>query len=194
MRRFTVAVACLVVAGLPRVAVAQGEEADQAQQMMAMMEKLAKPGPNHELLTSMAGQWKTETRAWTGPGEPTVTRGSATLTPILGGRFVQERFEGTFMDKPFEGFGLTGFDNASQQFISTWCDTLGTTIYLSRGTYDEAARTMRMSMEMDNPMTGERETVRVENHFVSDDRHVFSMFENREGREVKTMEITYTRK
>src|SRR5262249_52979692 len=80
-------------------------------QMMAEMMKLATPGPYHEMLKKFAGSWKTETKMWMGPGEPQVSEGTAEASMILGGRFLKQEAKGNFMGQPFEGFGLTGYDN-----------------------------------------------------------------------------------
>ena len=41
----------------------------------------------------------------------------------LGGRLLEQRFEGTSMDMPFSGLGHTGYDNYKKQDVTTWMDT-----------------------------------------------------------------------
>ena len=80
------------------------------QEMMAEYMKYAAPGPEHDLLKSMAGTWKTVTKAWTGPGDPQVSEGKCVTTVILGGRYITDDLQGTFMNQPYQGFGVTGYD------------------------------------------------------------------------------------
>ena len=47
---------------------------------------------------------------------------------ILGGRYLEQRYEGTMMGQPFSGIGVTGFDNYKKKFVSTWVDSMGTAI------------------------------------------------------------------
>ena len=39
---------------------------------------------------------------------------------ILGGRVLTEKARSTYMDKPFEGYGLSGYDDVSKEFWGTW--------------------------------------------------------------------------
>jgi len=200
--------ACLLVAaGLalsPAVAAEQkggGKEqpkpAAQAQtpeqEMMAATMKYANPGPEHEVLKSMAGSWKTVTKAWMGPFEPQVSEGRATSSMILGGRFLKDEYKSVFMDQPFEGFGITGYDLYKKEYVSTWSDTMSTTIMISRGKMDASGKVMTMTASFDDPLTGEKKTMKEITKIVDANKHVFEIWEGQGGKEVKTMEITYTR-
>ena len=190
---------CLAVSGTTIASPRAGEKAKAAsgapmseEQMMAEIMKLATPGPNHELLKKFVGSWTTVTRMWTGPGEPQSSEGTAECSLILGGRFVKQEFKGTFMGNPYEGYGLTGYDNKKGRYITNWVDVLGTGFFASDGTYDAAAREMTFKGAMD--LVGPPIPYRMVNKLVDDNSYVFSMYEMREGKEVKSMEITYRRK
>jgi hypothetical protein len=81
----------------------------------------------------------------------------------------------------------------TKKFEATWCDNMGTGIFMSQGTYDPATKTFTYTGEMEampGMKTKVRETVKV----IDNDHHLFEWYEDRGGQEVKTLEIAYTRK
>lgn len=209
MTRCTWSICRVLICGLlgccltaPALALRAGEKAQtQAAQgepamdpMMAEMMKYANPGPEHEVLKSLAGSWKTVTKAWFGPGEPQVTEGTAEATSILGGRFLREEYTGIFMGDPFQGMGVTGYDLMKKEYVGTWVDSMGTGIAESKGRYDAAAKRFDYTATYMDPMTMKEKTWRMVNKIIDNNKHVFSMFDMMDGKEVMTMEITYTRK
>ena len=166
---------------------------EQMKQMMEMMEKMGTPGPQHADLMKLAGKWKVVTKSWMGPGDPMVTEGTAAYKPVLGGRFLMEEVHGVFMDKPFEGMGLTGYDNQHKEYVGTWMDNMGTMIMTSHGSMDASGKVLTMTSEFDDPATGQKSPVRMVTTFMDPNTKKFEMFENHGGQEVRSMEITYTR-
>ena len=165
----------------------------ESKKMMEEYAKLAAPGPQHAELMKGVGKWKTTTKSWMVPGEPLVTEGTSVCTSVLGGRFLREEFKGTFGDGPFEGFGLTGYDNQKQEYIGTWMDSMGTGILHTHGKMDEATKALTMLAEYDDPLTGQKMAMRMVTRTVNADTHVFEMYGMQDGKEVKQMEITYQR-
>lgn len=171
----------------------QGEAPDAAA-MMAMYEEMAKPGPQHAALKALAGSWKANISAWMDPSaEPMKSTGTVERKMILGDRYLQEEFAGTFMDKPFSGFGISGYDNVSKKFVSTWIDTWSTGMMNSTGTADASFKTFTYKSDQPDPMSGMhmKHVLKI----VNNDKHVFEMFMiDKDGKEMKSMEIEYTRK
>jgi hypothetical protein len=165
----------------------------EMQQMMEMMEKLGAPGPQHAELMKGAGKWKAVTKTWMGPGDPVVTEGVSMSKATLGGRFLMDEYKGTFMSKPFEGVGLTGYDNQRKEYIGFWFDTMSTHAMTSRGSMDASGKVLTMMSEFEDPGTGEKAPVKMVTTFVDPNTRRFEMYENQGGQEVKSMEITYTR-
>jgi hypothetical protein len=165
---------------------------EMAKQMEAWA-KIAAPGTQHAEMVKSVGKWKTTIKSWMAPGEPTVTEGSSTCTALLGGRFLQEEFKGTFGEGPFEGFGLTGYDNQHQEYVGTWMDSMGTGIMMTRGKMDPTGKILTMTAEYDDPITGKKVPMRMVTRHVDADTRVFEMYGMQEGKEVKQMEITYKR-
>lgn len=175
------------------------DEAAMDPEMAAMMEaweKAATPGPNHEFMASFAGDWTFITKYWMAPDSPPQeSKGAMTSTSILGGRFMVDKATSEMMGQPFEGMGISGFDNAKGKFVSVWVDNMGTGIMTSEGDYDPESKTMTMMGSYTDPMTGKPKQVRMVTHIESDKRHVMEFFENGpDGEEHRTMEMVYTRK
>jgi hypothetical protein len=139
--RFLSGVAALVLALLAGPAVAAEKEAGAAApaagapdmaEMMKKMEQLGAPVPEHKILASLAGEWDTEVRCFMSDA-PMVNKGVCKSRMILGGRFLQEEFDGEMMGQKFQGMGLTGFDKLKQKFIGTWIDSMGTSVFVTEG-------------------------------------------------------------
>jgi len=170
---------------------------------MAKMMELGKPGENHKLLANMAGDWTYTVKMWMDPkATPMESKGTATRKAIMDGRFFVAEHSGKFQmpgpdgklaDMSFTGMALEGYDNVKKKFVSSWIDNMGTMILNSEGTYDPAAKafTYNSAFEMMPGMPVKiREVVKV----VDADHHNFEWYENRGAGEMKTMEISYTRK
>ncbi|MEK6642744.1 MAG: DUF1579 domain-containing protein [Planctomycetota bacterium] len=164
--------------------------------MMKKMAEMGTPGPHHKHLDAMAGNWETSTRFWMAPGqEGEVTKGTCKRKWILGGRFLTEEFEGEAMGQPFSGFGVSGYDNVSKKYVSTWADTMTTGIMSSTGTCDAAGKLFTYMSESNDCMTGQLKKVRCVTRVASESKHVFEMYDkDPEGKEFKSLEVIYTRK
>ncbi len=164
--------------------------------MMKKMAELGSPGPHHKYLEPMAGSWETTTRFWMAPGqEGEATKGVCKRKWILGGRFMTEEMEGSVMGQPFNGFGITGYDNISKQYISSWADSMATGMMSSTGSCDSNGKTFTYTGECNDCMTGQLKKYKMVTRVLSESKHVFEMYDkDPEGREFKSLEVTYTRK
>jgi hypothetical protein len=165
------------------------------EQMMEQMMELAKPGEGHERLKPMAGTWKTSVKSWDGGPEPSVSEGECTDQWVMDGRYIKEECTGTFAQMPFQGMGITGYDNGQKKYVSTWIDTMGTGIMMSTGTADKTGKIFTFHGMMPDPTSGKMTKVRMVTRVVDDGSHVFTMYVSMGPKgEQKMMEITYTRK
>lgn len=166
--------------------------------MMDMMQKLASPGPGHKKLDFMVGTWNAKTTMWMDPDPkrpPMVSEGTSIHKWVLGGRYLEQRFEGTFMGGPFSGVGYTGYDNYRKKYNSTWMDTLATAGMTSSGNFDAAGKVLTSTGKMDDPSTGKFTPFREKMTIVSNDEVLFEMWPaGPDGKEYRMMEIRYTRK
>jgi len=121
---------------------------------------------------------------------------------VMGGRYVITDHtgkmqmpgpEGKTMDAEFKGMAVEGYDNTKKKFVSSWIDNMGTGILLLEGSYDPGVKTFTYNAEyemMPGIKTKMRQTIKV----VDKDHRLSEFYENRGGKEVKTMEISYSRK
>ncbi len=173
----------------------QGINGMDLQTRMEKYNELGKPGPHHELLARMAGTWSTRTLSWMEPGGPTMeSTGVSEQKMILDGRFLQQDFSGEMMGDKFIGIGVTGFDNHTRKFVSTWMDSMSTAIMYFEGEADAGGKTITQTSEFDDPFRGPMKWRSV-TRIVDDHTHLFEMFgTDKSGKEERMMEITYTRK
>ena len=172
-----------------------GSMSAEEKAMMDAMVKAGTPGPNHELLASIAGDWTFKARMWMNPtAQPSESMGTVNYTTLFGGRFVEGHYRGDMMGMPFEGLGLMGYDNTSGRFQSSWTDNMDTSIMYMTGQYDESTKTLTYTGQMDDPVKpGSKVKVRQVVRLTSPDSHVMEWYETRNGKETKTMEIEYNR-
>ena len=174
-----------------------GQPAMSAEQK-AMMEAWAAAsavGESHKRLLGMEGTWDAEVSMWMAPGQPpTKSMGTSVNKPILGGRWIEQRFTGTAMGQPFHGIGYTGYDNTKKRYVSTWMDDMSTALMVSEGTFDAAGKVMTSTSTMMDPMTGKPMQSKGVMRIVDNDHHVYEMWESHDGKENKSMEIHYRRK
>jgi hypothetical protein len=162
--------------------------------MMELMMKYSTPGPQHQKLAKSAGTWKTSATSYMNPAAPETNEGENVCKAILGGRFFTEDYKGSWGGMPFEGHGISGYDNYKKEYFNIWMDNMGTAAMLSTGNFDAAGKVLTMTADHDDYMTGKKSKIRMVTTFVDDNKHVFEMFAMEEGKEKKWMEITYTRK
>jgi len=177
----------------PSADAAKGAVPNQ-QEAMAMMAKMAAPGPEHAALNPLAGSWKTVTKMWQDPaGAPLVSEGSCERAWVMGGRYMVANYKGDMGGMPFEGMEVLGYDNMKKQYVSSWVDNLGTGIVLSTGAaMDPASHSFTLTGSMPGP-TGEPWTAREVTSIVDQNTYTMTMYANDKGQEAKMMEITYTR-
>ena len=163
---------------------------------MEMMMKLATPGDGHKKLDALVGTWTVKNTMWMNPAQPpTVSEGTAEHKWALGGRFLEQHFEGTFMGTPFSGVGYTGYDNYKKKYVGTWMDTAGTAVMNTTGTVDASGKIFRSTARMDDFTTGKVMTVRETLTIVNKDELRMEMFgPDPTGKEYRMMELVYKRK
>jgi hypothetical protein len=153
------------------------------------------PGKEHQELAKQNGDWVYTMKMWTDPaGEPMITQGTATCEMMLDGRYQLMKVSGNVMGMPFTGISTSGYDNGKKVWFATWIDNMGTGLMYSEGKYDESTKCIVFRGKMYDPMLG-KEIDFKENMIVVDDNNLgMDMFSIVDGKEIKNMEIRYTRK
>ena len=125
---------------------------------------------------------------------PKETTGSCEQKVLLDGRFLQQECTGEMMGGPFTGIGVTGYDNQTKKYVSTWMDSMGTGIFVMEGTGSADGKTITQKGSHADPVEG-RMTHRAVTRIVDNNTEVFEMYNvGKNGKEMRMMEITYTRK
>jgi hypothetical protein len=169
----------------------------EQQAMMEKMTKAATPGPQHEMLKKMAGEWNAKVTSQMDPSQPAqVEQSTSTFTMLMDGRYCQEVTSGQMMGQPFSGMGLTGYDNVLGKYVSTWVDNFGTGLMTSVGTPDASGKVITWIGTMSDPVTGKPTKERMVTTIKDDDHHTFEMYGTPPGgkKEMKMMTIEYSRK
>jgi hypothetical protein len=153
-----------------------------------------KPGAEHKVLDPLVGSWDAKIKMWLEPGkEPSNSEGKMTRKWIMDGLFLEEKVDSKFMGMTFKGLGLNGYDTAKKKYVGTWIDTMGTGIMILDGTYDEKTKTFTLIADEVDPQ-GKKSKFRSSTKIMAADHHVQEMFSTPEGgKEMKVMEIHYTK-
>lgn len=173
-----------------------GQEAPSDAEKAAMdaWMKAATPAEAHRKLEPFAGDWNVHVKSWMAPGAPVMeSKGTATQKWILGGRWLEQRFNGDFMGMPFEGIGYTGYDNLKKSYVGSWMDNMSTGSMTTTGSMD--GNKLKFEGSMIDPMTGKDTLVKETITIVNDDEHRMEMWSpGPDGKMFKSMEIVYTRR
>jgi len=180
---------------------ASPSEADMMKQMMEM----GKLNENHKLLADRDGTWNYTVKMWMNgdpSSKPQESKGTAVRKSMMNGRYFVEDVSGK-MEMPgpdgkmkemmFKGMALEGYDNVKKKFVASWVDNMGTGIMTMEGNYDPASKTLTYTGEVE-PVPGMKQNIREALKMTDKDHMFLEWYESRDGKEVKTMEINYTRK
>jgi Protein of unknown function (DUF1579) len=189
----------LVLFFLSSLTTAINAEKEMSKEDMEMMKKwqtYATPGANHKYLEMFAGKWTAKTKSWMKPGAPPdVSDSDIEAKMIMGGRFLKAHVKGKMMGIPFEGISLTGYDNFQKKFNTIWFDSMGTGIFPASGTLDKDGKVKTDMALWDDFMTGSKSKVKMLTTIIDKDNYTFEMFMiGPDGKEMKSMEMVYTRK
>lgn len=157
--------------------------------------KAGAPGAPHAGLAATAGSYDILIRSWQVPGKPpSEDAGTATRKMILDGRVLVEMMDSTLMGQPYTGHAMSGYDNITGEYWTTWMDNNSTGLVVFRGSCD-AAGACSLSGSWRDPVGKAPTTARMATRWTSPSTQLFEMFgPGKDGKEVKAMEILYTKK
>jgi uncharacterized protein DUF1579 len=189
-----------VVALLATLAFAQGgqEQPQMTPEQKAEMEaymKAGTPGAPHQWLASKAGGYDLKIKSWHEAGGPAMEEaGSATRKMMLDGRVLIEDVSSSMMGTPFTGHGMTGYDNVTGKYWSTWTDSMSTGLMVSEGSCN-GQKVCTFTGSWNDPIKKAPVKARMTSRWTNPTTEVFEMYgPGKDGKEMKMMEITYTRK
>jgi hypothetical protein len=167
---------------------------DSAAQMKAW-QAYATPGNPHKLMADEVGTWNCDMTFWSeANGKPEKAASVAVIRMILGGRYQEADYKGTMMGQPFEGKSTLAYNNASQEYTTTFIDNMGTGMMVAMGKYDEKTKSMELKGEMVNPLNGKKTPYREVYTIVDPTTRKMEMFDVKNGTEYKSMEIIMKKK
>ncbi len=146
------------------------------------------PGPEHEKLAELVGNWKAE---MTAAGAPSST-GTSTFRMILGGMWLESDFEGDFAGQKFSGRGLDSYDAGKQEYVSVWVDSMTGYPTVFRGNYDKTGKILTMTGESMDP-AGNSVKMKSVSTTVDNDHMNYKMYMVVGDTESEMVSIKYTR-
>lgn len=96
-------------------------------------------GKELALLAQDVGNWNCTTTCTMG-GKTTEEKCTDQVLSICDGKWIWSNFKGTAMGQPYEGHALTGWDNASKQYVCFWIDSSSATLARVAGANDETKK------------------------------------------------------
>jgi hypothetical protein len=164
--------------------------------MLRELTKYTTPGPRHQELAELAGQWTTRTRVWENPdAKPVEFPGSAEYRMIFGGRFLELDSRAVMNGAETHGLGIYGYDAFKEKYSYYYIHDGETQALSGLGDRDSTGNAITFALAMDMPMSGEHaKPIRAVLRRLSPSRHTFEMYEKYlDDREWKVLEITFDR-
>lgn len=173
----------------------EGKPGDMSMdEMMKAYAAVSQPGPYHKWMAQLEGEWKSQVTMFGPDGKPMgpASMGKETRKLEMGGRFLDVDFEGEFMGQKFEGAGVMGYNNIEKRFESTWYDSMSTGVMMLTGQADKEGKVVTFSGEETEP-DGTKSKIKEVLTIVSKGETRSDFYKMAGGKEMKTMEIVYTR-
>ncbi|MET7330323.1 DUF1579 family protein [Nonomuraea sp. NPDC005650] len=198
--------AVLILTGAPSASAAAPITARTAQVRSAPADALA-PGPFHRRLDPLVGTWKAVKYNYLlgGGGKPLVSRDITVTTRWIaktGGRFLEERTEGTLGGNPYYRLGVLGFSTIDRRYEWTTFDSVTPTAMTYRGPA-LAKRTNRLSLPgtftdpgvLGPEYVGKTIPMRTVITIRSNEKHTFDLYFTPPGQSERLVDrVVYTRR
>jgi hypothetical protein len=193
--------ATAVVAAAATLVLAQSanQQPEMTPEQKAEMEAYMKAGAlgaSHQALAAAVGDYDLKIKSWHEPGGPAAEEtGTVTRSMMLDGRVRVEKLTSQMMGTPFTGFGMMGFDNVTGKYWSTWNDSMSTGLMVSEGTCDASGKNCTFTGSWNDPIKKGPLKSRMTLRKPTPTTEIFEMYgPGKDGKEMKMMEITYTRR
>ena len=152
------------------------------------------PSEMHYRMAKRAGEHETVSKLTLPDGKAVETKGTAKITAVLGGRFLQEEGTGTLLGNPVSTLKLVGYNDAAGQFEAVWLYTGSTAMMTMTGKAKDDNKTVEFSASVPGPKDAKMNFTIVY-RFADADRFIVELTARSEdGSKGPTMETTYTRK
>lgn len=146
-----------------------------------------KPGPEHEPLLKMVGEWDVTMKV-----EGMEIKGTVSCKMDLGGLWLVSKLESSFGGMKMTGMGLDSYDPVKKKYVGIWVDSMSTSPLVMEGTYDKATKTM--TMEGTGPgHDGKPTKYKTVSTMLDNDTIHFKMYMGSDGKQ-EAFSIVYKRK
>lgn len=108
----------------------------------APAQEAPKPGPEHEVLKKMEGNWDLTMKF--GGME---SKGTVTYKMDLGGLWLVSSLESDLFGQKFSGRGLDSYDPVKKKYVGIWVDSMSTSPMVMEGTYDKEKKALTLAGE-----------------------------------------------
>lgn len=167
------------------------DSATKAANMMAF----GTPGAMHKMMASWDGNWTATIKFWVKPELPPDSIITSSVNKMINNGLIQySTHNGNWAGMPFNGVSQTGYDNHREVFWSTWFDNFGSGLVYLEGTWNDATKTISMKGKTTDPETKEQLDMRETLKVVDEKTQFMEQYITHDGKEMKSMEITFRRK
>ncbi len=105
-----------------------------------------------------------------------------------------DEHKGTMMGQPYEGIGMTGYDNYRNMYFSSWCSNMQTNMLTMAGMRHPKTGVFTYYGEMDEPaLKVVGRTVKYVTSIIDKDHYVFDIIDLHAGDDYKVVQISYER-
>lgn len=158
-------------------------------------EEYPKPGPEHDLLKQMTGEWDAKmTCNFPGTEGAIETTGSYNAKMDVGGFFLIGDFKSEFFGQPFKGHSITGYNQFEKKYTGVWVDSMGPFLYNTTAEFSKDGKTYTEKMNGPGP-DGKPINFRSVIEIKDDDHMQMTMYMiGEDDKESQMMKIDYTRK
>lgn len=193
----TLVLAMLALAATSYLAVQQKPERfaypkpEDMQAGMARWMATFKPGPAHERLKELVGDWTVTMRM--GGVE---SQGSAKASWFVQGKWLQIDTQYSAMDQAILHRTTLGYDNFKQRYVASFVDSLQTTLNTASGLFGQSGDDLFLWGTIDEPMTPEQDKqVKYVYRGFGQDKWVLEVHDMMIGESnTKVLEFAYVRK
>lgn len=149
-------------------------------------QQLPKPGPEHELLKGMEGNWDTVMKMM---GQE--FKGTCVYKLELNGFWLTCNLESEIFGMKFTGKGQDGYDQSKKKYVGTWIDSMTSQMLVFEGNYDKEKKQLVMTGDCIN-LEGKKVVMKSVTEIKDKDSFVFTMYEGDAKEPMFT--VTYKRK
>lgn len=161
----------------------------------ANMMTFGTPGAMHKMMASWDGNWTATIKFWVKPELPPDSIITSSVNKMINNGLIQySTHNGNWAGMPFNGVSQTGYDNHREVFWSTWFDNFGSGLVYLEGTWNDATKTISMKGKTTDPETKEQLDMRETLKVVDEKTQFMEQYITHDGKEMKSMEITFRRK